>query len=111
MADADRLTGWLEIAHFPNGVLSGKIQVQLRRYFAHYRAPELSSTDGGTNLVSSEMDAFYKNWGVSIHMSNAHYPQSNSRAEVAVKAAKRVIRNNTSPGGGLDNDRAAMVIM
>lgn len=34
MAYADRLTGWLEIAHFPHGATSQRIKTQLRRYFA-----------------------------------------------------------------------------
>ncbi|XP_064106861.1 uncharacterized protein LOC135215838 [Macrobrachium nipponense] len=34
MAYADRLTGWLELAHFPHGTSSSHIKTQLRRYFA-----------------------------------------------------------------------------
>ncbi|KAK8372279.1 hypothetical protein O3P69_017362 [Scylla paramamosain] len=111
MAYADRLTGWLEVAHFPNGASSYKIQTQLRKYFSRYGAPEHMSMDGGTNLTSAEMDTFYRNWGVSVRLSSAQYPQSNGRAEVAVKTAKRIIRDNTSPGGSLDNDKATLAIL
>ncbi|KAK8390096.1 hypothetical protein O3P69_012967 [Scylla paramamosain] len=111
MAYADWLTGWLEVAHFPNGASSYKIQTQLRKYFSRYGAPEHMSMDGGTNLTSAEMDTFYRNWGVSVRLSSAQYPQSNGRAEVAVKTAKRIIRDNTSPGGSLDNDKATLAIL
>ena len=37
-------------------------------------------------------------------MSSAHFPQSNGRAEVAVKSAKRLLMSNTSPTGSLDHD-------
>ena len=33
MAYADRLTGWLEVAHFPNGTNSSKLKTMIRRYF------------------------------------------------------------------------------
>lgn len=98
MAYADRLTGWLEIAHFPYSSSSQKIKTQLRRYFARWGAPEQISTDGGTNLSNDEMTEFFR-WGVSVRISSAQYPKSNGRAEVAVKTAKRLIRANTGTGG------------
>ncbi|XP_050709988.1 uncharacterized protein LOC126994747 [Eriocheir sinensis] len=109
MAYADRLAGWLEIAHFPHGATSQRIKTQLRRYFACWGAPEQVSTDGGTNLASDEMMEFLKKWGVLVRMSSAQYPQSNGRAEVAVKTAKRLIVPNTGDGGKLDTDRMALV--
>lgn len=44
-------------------------------------------------------------------MSSIKYPQSNERAEVAVKSAKKIIRENTNADGSLNNDRAACAIM
>ena len=111
MAYADRLTGWLEVAHFPNGTTSPKLMSQLRRYFTRWGAPEQISMDGGTNLVSEEMATFFRRWGASVRLSSAHYPQSNGRAEAAVKTAKRVIRANTGGGGSLDSDKASFAIL
>ena len=37
-------------------------------------------------------------------MSSVYFPQSNGRAEVAVKSAKRMLRANVSPNGDLNND-------
>ena len=73
MAYADWLTGWLELAHFPHGATSQRIKTHLRRYFARWGAPELS-TDGGTNLSSEEMVEFLQNWGVKARLSSAQYP-------------------------------------
>ena len=111
MAYADRLTGWLEVAHFPNGTSSSKLKSQLRRYFARWGAPEQVSMDGGTNLVSDEMTTFFRRWGVTVRISSAHYPQSNGRAEAAVKTAKRILRENTGGGGSLDSDKTAFAIL
>ena len=44
-------------------------------------------------------------------MSSAEYPQSNGRAELGVKAGKRIIHNNVSPDGTLNNDGAAQALM
>ena len=44
-------------------------------------------------------------WDVLHRVSSAHHPQSNGRAEVAVKSAKRLLRSNIDATGGLDNDK------
>ena len=111
MAYADRLTGWLELSHFPSGATSHRIKTQLRRYFTHWGSPEELSTDGGTNLASEEMAEFLKDWGVRTRLSSAQYPQSNGRAEAAVKTAKRIIRDNTGSGGSLDTDKASLALL
>ncbi|KAF0305832.1 hypothetical protein FJT64_022603 [Amphibalanus amphitrite] len=67
--------------------------------------PEEISVDGGTNLVSAEMRAFLDRWGVAIRQSSAGYPQSNGRAEAAVKSAKAILRTSTS-ASGIDSDKA-----
>ena len=98
MVYADRLTGWLKFAHFPYGATSLKIKIQLKPYFTRWDAPEQVSTDGGTNLASVDMAEFLKDWDVTARLSSVQYPQSNGRAEAAVKTAKRIIKTNT--GGG-----------
>lgn len=53
LADGDRLTGYLELARFPSDSGSG-------RFITKWGAREI--TDGGTNLASKEMPAFFKTW-------------------------------------------------
>lgn len=60
MAYADRLTGWLELAHFPNGTTSSKLSSVLHMYFQRWGAPATLSTDSGMNLTSGEMCEFLK---------------------------------------------------
>ena len=59
---ADRLTGWLEVAHLVDGTASSVIVDQLRRYFVRWAAPEQISMDGGTNVVSEMMKTFLQKW-------------------------------------------------
>ena len=61
--------------------------------------------------MSKGFQDFLKVWGVKHRLSSVAFPQSNGRAEVAVKAAKQIIHNNISPDGSLDNDIAAQGIL
>ena len=61
--------------------------------------------------MSNEFQNFLHQWGVRHCRSSANYPQSNGRAELGVKAAKRLIINNTKSDGSLDNNKAAQAIM
>ena len=47
---------------------------------------------------------FLQQWGVAHRISAAYNPKSNGRAEVAVKAAKRLLLENTGPFGSLNTD-------
>ena len=44
-------------------------------------------------------------------ISSAYYQQSNSRAELAIKTAKRILANNTDGYGRLYHDRAANALL
>ena len=111
MAYADRLTGFLDVSHFPVEATSARLKTQFRKHFARWGAPEEISTDGGTNLVSEEMCEFFRSWGVTMRTSSAYYPQSNGRAEAAVKSAKRLLKMNTGPGGSLDTDKVTAALL
>ena len=108
---ADRLTGWIEIAHLPGDTTSGKLIQHFRLYFARHGAPTEVSIDGGTNLVSEEMSRFFKCWGVHMRVSSAYYPRSNGQAEAAVKTAKRILMGNTGPGGTLNTDKVSVALL
>ena len=50
--------------------------------------------------------------GITSRQSSAYYPQSNGRAEAAVKSMKRCLDGNTDArNGGLDNEKVARAIM
>ena len=54
---------------------------------------------------------FLKSWGIKHRLSSVAYPQSNGRAELAVKSGKRIIRDHTTSDGSLNADKAALAIL
>ena len=101
----DRFSGWICLYSFKaNKVNSAILQKIFRDLFVAYGVSEELSSDGGPQFMSKSFQDFLK-------LSSVAFPQSNGRAEVAVKTAKRIIHNNTSPDGSLDNNKAAWGIL
>ena len=54
---------------------------------------------------------FLVSWGISHRLSSAEYPQSNARAEVGVKTAKRILMDNLGKDGSLNNDKITAALL
>lgn len=110
----DRLSGWSEIFATPSGTsyagARGLIAC-LRSFFATFGVPQELSSDGGPEFTASTTREFLQRWGVRHRISSAYFPQSNGRAEVAVKSAKRLLRSNVGPTGTLDNDKLLRALL
>ena len=104
----DRLSGWSEIYSTPSGTQNsgakGLVQC-LRSFFRTFGVPEEISSDGGPEFAADTTRKFLDQWDVRHRMSSAYYAQSNGRAEVAVKSAKRLLRSNIGPTGSLNTDQ------
>ena len=83
----------------------------LRSFFATFGVPEELSSDGGPEFTATNTQEFLRLWSVRHRVSSAGFPQSNGRAEVAVKTAKRLLMSNTGPTGSLDHDRFLRAIL
>ena len=110
MVYADRYTGWVEVALMQSGKAK-TICDTMRTWFCTYGTPEEISSDGGPPFESKEYDSFLKNWGIRKRTSSAYYPQSNGRAELAVKTAKRILADNIDSSGCVCHDRAARALL
>ena len=107
MIVGDRLSGWSDVFGTPAGttVTGANALVRLlRSYFATFGVPEEISSDGGPEFTAFITQDFMRKWDIKHRVSSAYFPQSNGRAEVAVKAAKRLLMSNISPNGDLNND-------
>ena len=87
----DRLSGLVEVLSSTAGTdLGGSAGLvrHLRAFFATIGVPE---------ELCSHTANFFRLWDVRNRVSSVGFPQSNGRAEVAVKAAKRLLMSNTGP--------------
>ena len=104
----DRLSGWVEVFSSAAGTNmggSGGLVRHLRVFFGTFGVPEELSSDGGPEFMAGPTQDFLRLWGIRHRVSSVSFPQSNGRAEVAVKTAKRLLMSNTGPTGSLDQDR------
>jgi hypothetical protein len=102
---------WTEVAFAKQNTKSSTICTILRQYFINFGVPEELSCDGGPQYESMELNNFLKTCGVEKRLSSAYYPQSNGRAEAAVKTMKRILTTNIPPSGSLDTDEVAKALL
>ena len=109
---ADRYSGWISTVKIkPNEGDSKFLKSFFNNLFAVFGVPVEISTDGGPPFNSHNYAQFLKKWGITPRLSSAHYPQSNGRAELAVKSAKRILIGNSDKNGNIDNDRVARALL
>ena len=107
----DRYSGWPCVFHFPPGhTTTAKLLAELRTLFSTFGIPEEISTDGGPQFKHQYED-FLKNWGIHPRLSSVGYAQSNGRAEAGVKTMKRVLMDNVSRNGSLNNDKVLKALL
>ena len=109
LAVADRFTGWIELFKMDGKAMT--LIKTLRNLFAQMGVPEEMASDGGPSFTCYETKQFFRQWGIRHRLSSAHYPQSNGRAEVAVKTAKRLLCDNMERGGCVDTEGVAMALL
>ena len=78
--------------------------VSLRSLFCAKGVPIELSSNEGPEFTAGNTRAF-KLWGVRHRLLSAYHPQSNGRAEAAVKSAKCMMKDNRKVNGELDHDR------
>ena len=105
LAMADRYSGWLSVSYNQGLATTKELISDMSTLFMSFGAPAELASDGGSSLTSYQFQVFLRNWGVHHRVSSVGFPHSNCRAELAVKSAKRLIRENRGPGGELDCDK------
>ena len=61
---------------------------ELKTTFARFGIPEILVSGNGPQFVSKEFEAFMESWSVNHMTASPRYPQSNGKAENAVKTVK-----------------------
>ena len=101
----DRFSGWPHIVASVSGA-HGFCRALLS-YFSTFGVPEELSTDGGPEFTARETAVLLGRWGVRHRLSSAYHPQSNGRAEVAVKFMKRLLLTHVNADGEFHTDAVA----
>ena len=73
-----------------NSVTSRSVIKEMKAVFARYGIPHMLVTDNGPQFAAAEFAVFAKSWMFQHITSSPHYPQSNGKAENAVKTVKRL---------------------
>ena len=109
---ADRYSGWISIYGMKKGECDAAELIRcLKWHFSCFGVAEEFSSDGGPQFKSSKFQKFLKQYGVKHRDSSAYFPHSNSRAELAVKSAKRMLRDNVQVEGDLTSDRMLRALL
>ena len=102
----DRYSNWPSIQRAGHGEAnSRKLVAELKRHCSTFGIPEELSSDGGPQFTSAETRGFMESFGICSRVSSVAFPHSNCRAEIGVKTMKRLLVDNTGPGGSLDTDK------
>ena len=105
----DRFSGWFNVFKSKDGA-SGLVTI-FTRLFHDMGVPESLTSDGGTTYMSAKFQSFLNCYKVQHRVSSVGFPHANTRSEIAVKTAKRVLRANTSITGELDNVAVTRAIL
>jgi hypothetical protein len=108
---ADCYSGWTEVAKLSRKMFK-EVKMCFLRWFSCFGVPEVIASDGGPPFNSSAYNDFLGSWGIQKRQSSAYYPQSNGRAEVAVKTAKRILMGNIDAAtGGIDTEKVTQALL
>ncbi|KAL9965899.1 hypothetical protein ACROYT_G029757 [Oculina patagonica] len=82
----------LKVATSASVIAACKVQ------FSRHGIPEVLITDNGSQFASSAFTAFAREWQFEHRTSSPRYPQSNGRAENAVKTCKNLMKKAKADG-------------
>lgn len=75
-----------------NQLTSREVIRKLRSQFARHGIPDICMSDNGPQFASAEFADFAHLWEFDHITSSPHYPQSNGKAEQAVKVAEQILK-------------------
>ena len=87
----DCKTGWPDVIEMGHDTTAKKLTDALRDQFCRTAAPDVLWSDGGPQFTAKHMAEFLQAWGVLHKTASPLYPQSNGKAESAVKSMKNLI--------------------
>ena len=90
---------------------ASRIILICQEIFQNYGTLEELNSDDGLPFTYLPFKQFLVDWTGKYRLSSVAFPQSDGRAELAGKTAKRIVNGITERLGSLDNDQAARAIL
>jgi len=87
----DFYSDWPIIAPMDRDIITKHLLTTLIEIFSQTAVPDIMWTDRGPQFTAKSFQSFAQQWGFKYCKSTSHYPQSNGKAEVAVKSMKKLI--------------------
>ena len=103
----DCCTDW---PHMGKDTTAIRLNNVLLGVFSRYGIPDIIWSDQGPQFTSHAFQTFAKEWGIKHLPSSPTYPQSNGKAEAAVKSMKKIIRGSWN-GRELDPSELARSLL
>ena len=105
----DRFSGWYNIYQAAGGAIN--LVGIFTKIFQDMGVAESLTTDGGMTYVSAKFKEFLREYGVHHRISSVGFPHGNTRSEVAVKSAKRLMRSNIMDRGEFDTVNTSRALL
>ena len=86
---SDYYSNFIEVARL-NTATSRNVIKEMKAVFSRYGIPDVLVTYNGPQFASAEFAIFAKTWMFKHSTSSPYHPQSNGKAENAVKTVKRL---------------------
>ena len=94
---SDYFSGFIEVSRL-RAVTTQAVVRELKTIFARFGVPDTLVTDNGSQFASREFNAFAESWSFNHITTSPRYPQSNGKAENAVKTVKRLFEKCKESG-------------
>ena len=105
----DRFTNWPGVYH---GSDAADVVTVLAKLCEDYGVPPVTcTTDGGPQYTAEVVRKFMDNYRIHHRLCSVANPHANTRAEVAVKTVKRMIRDCRGLGGKLDSAKFSQALL
>ena len=107
----DRFSGWLSIYDCGINASAKQLIENLKVHFSTFGISRELASDEGSQFTAGETKKFLNAWGCFQRLSSAYHPHSNTRAELGIKSAKRLLRENTGQDGNLLGDKFCRALL
>ena len=86
---SDYFSNYIEVAHLCSTTTQAVVR-ELMTMFVCFGIPEILVTDNGLQFSFNEFQVFAKSWSFNHVTTSPRYPQSNGKAENALRTVKRL---------------------